>query len=160
VKRQVAVREPLPLRGEIELVIRGGARVRRIAVRNTILYTGRNALLYLLAQTSGAPTDWKLARLIPGTNGTPPTPGDVGAFAPVSGPDQIVLTSPDVVVSPGTGELIVTGTLLTTQANGQDLREIVLAMGNGEPFARQVHPTVSKDSPLTVTYTWRIAVTS
>jgi len=156
--RRVSVREPFTLRGEIQIVVRGGPRVRRIAVRNTILYTGRNALLYLLAQNTGSPTDWKLSRLIPGTNGSPPTAGDPGALAPVGLSDQIVLGPSDVVVSPGTGELIVTGTLLSTQANGADLREIVLGMGNGEAFARQVTPIIPKNDPLTVTYTWRIAV--
>jgi hypothetical protein len=33
-------------------------------------------------------------------------------------------------------------------------------MGNGQMFARQVHPDIVKTSAITVTYTWRIAVTS
>lgn len=157
----VRVQEVPRLQGEIELhVRRDGVLVQHIRKRNTIVYDGRNALLYLLAQTVGVPGDWRITRLIPGTDATPPTVGDLAVGAPLGLSDQIVLTAPDYTISAASGELIITGTLDTTQANGFFLREIGLVMSNGELFARQIHPTVEKTAMLTVTYTWRIAVTT
>lgn len=157
----VLVHSPLRVRGQIQLTIRhADGRVRRIVVKNTITYAGCNALLFLLAQSSGNAADWKLARLIPGRNATPPTVGDLAVIDPVASPDQVVLTNPDLVVSTATGELVVTGTLQTSQANGSTLREVGLVLANGWLFARQIHPAVDKDSSISITYTWRIAMVS
>lgn len=159
--KRVPLAGRLGLRGDLQLVLaREGAVVRRIAVRNTITYNGRNAFLYLLAQTVGVPGDWRLATLGPGTNGTPPTVGDLSLGAPLGPSDQITLTPGNITLSPASGELVITGTLDTTQGNGSTLREAGLILANGQLFARQVHPAVLKDALLTITYTWRIAVTS
>lgn len=151
------------MRGDLQVeVFRSGeARpLRRYAIRNTIVTAGLNSPLYLWSQDTGAPTDWRFVKLIPGTDGTPPTTGDTNLGAGLSAPDQITLIAANRTVNPSTGELLVTGALTTSQANGQDLREVGIFMGNGQMFARQVHPTITKTSAITVTYTWRIAVTS
>jgi hypothetical protein len=149
--------------GQIELVVRrGDVEVLRIAVKNTIVYGGRTALLLLLQQALGGPAAMggTPGHLVPGTNGTPPTVGDLALGAPLGGSDQIALTAPNLSVNGPSGEIVVTGTLSTTQGNGSTLREVGLVLANGDLFARQVHPAVSKTALLTVTYTWRVAVTS
>lgn len=159
--RHLAPSERLPLRGDLQLEVRKGSRVvRRIALRNTITYQGRNSLLYLLGQTIGTPGDWRMDRLVPGTNGTPPTVGDIAMGAPLGISDQLILAPSNLTISPATGELIVVATLDTTQGNGSTLREAGIQLANGQLFARQVHPAVPKDALLTVTYTWRVATTS
>lgn len=151
------------LRGDIQIELwRPGAErpLRRYAIRNQITYSGYNSPLYLWTQDVGVPTDWQMVKLVPGTNGTPPTIGDVALGSPLGPTDEIVLAAPNRTVVPASGELIITGTLTTLQANGQDLREVGLILGNGQLFARQVYPTISKTGAITVTYTWRIAVTA
>lgn len=162
-RRPLPVTDRVPLRGQIELVVRrGDSVVRRIAVRNTITYVGRTALLQLLRQALGGASAMggSPGHLVPGTNGTPPTVGDIALGAPLGGSDQIALTDPNLSVNGPSGELVVTGTLSTSQGNGSTLREVGLVLANGDLFARQVHPAVSKTALLTVTYTWRVAVTS
>jgi len=152
----------LKLRGDIQIEIHraGESRpLRRYAIRNTIVLGGLNSPLYLWSQDTGSPSDWRIVSLIPGTVGTPPTSGDVTLMGPLSS-DVINLTSTDRTVLPASGELVIRGTLTTGQAVGQTLREIGLFLGNGQLFARQVHPAIEKTGAITVTYTWRIAVTS
>ena len=159
----VSVRDPLPLRGQIEVVVRRDDRiVRRIAVRNTIVYVGQVALLQLLRQALGgsAAMGGSPGHLVPGSNGTPPTVGDIALGAPLGGSDQIALTDPNLSLNSPARELVVSGTLSTSQGNGSTLREVGLVLANGDLFARQVHPAVSKTNLLTVTYTWRVAITT
>jgi hypothetical protein len=151
------------LRGDIQIdIYRDGASrpLRRYAIRNTIVYGGLNSPLYLWSQDTGTAADWRLVKLIPGTVGTPPTVGDVALGGALGPSDEINLVAANRTVVPASGELIITGSLTTTQAVGQDLREIGLFMGNGQLFARQVHPVIQKTGAITVTYTWRIGVTS
>lgn len=155
-------KDHLKLRGDIQIEIHraGESRpLRRYAIRNTIVLGGLNSPLYLWSQDTGSPSDWRIVSLIPGTVGTPPTSGDVTLMGPLSS-DVINLTSTDRTVLPASGELVIRGTLTTGQAVGQTLREIGLFLGNGQLFARQVHPAIEKTGAITVTYTWRIAVTS
>lgn len=151
------------LRGDIQIEVwRQGAErpLRRYAIRNQITYNGYNSPLYLWTQDVGTPADWQMAKLVPGTNGTPPTIGDVALGSPLGPADEIVLSALNRTVVPSSGELVITGTLTTLQANGQDLREVGLFLGNGQLFARQVYPSIPKTGAITVTYTWRIAVTA
>ena len=152
----------MKLRGDIQIEIRreGEARpLRRYAIRNTIVLGGLNSPLYLWSQDTGSPTDWRITTLTPGTVGTPPTTGDINLLGGLVA-DQITLTSSDRAVLAATGELVITATLGTARAVGQMLREVGLFLGNGQLFARQVHPVIEKTNAITVTYTWRIAVTS
>lgn len=149
--------------GQIELWVHQGPElVQHLAVRNTIVYAGRTALLQLLRQALGgaAAMGGSPGKLAPGTNGTPPTVGDLALVAPLGLSDQISLSDSNLSVNAPAGELVVTGTLSTSQGNGSSLREVGLVLANGDLFARQVHPLVSKTSLLTVTYTWRVALTS
>lgn len=162
-RRSLAMTARLPLRGDIELVVRQeGEIVRRIAIRNTITYVGHVAMLQLLAQALGgsASIGGSPGKLAPGTNGTPPTVGDIALGAALGPSDQIDLTAPNLAVNAPSRELVITGTLSTSQGNSSSLREVGLVLANGDLFARQVHPAVAKTALLTVTYTWRVAVTS
>lgn len=160
-EKHVERRARAKARGEVTVELRrDDGDVRRMVVRNTITYGGLNGMLRLLAQATITPSDFALRRLVPGTNGTPPTPGDLALGAPVGPSDQIVLTGANFTELPASREIIVTGTLATGQANGQVLREIGLAFQNGTLYARQVHPAFEKDGTLSVTYTWRLSVTA
>lgn len=158
--KRITKGDRIALRGEVSLIIQRPSGVRRIVVRNTITYVGLNALLALLAQAGTTPGDYAMRTLVPGTNGTPPTPGDLSLGAPLGAPDQITLSAPNFSHNTATRELIVTGTLSTSQGNGSTLREIGLALDNGDLFARQVHPGVEKDGSMSITYSWRFGVTA
>lgn len=146
---------------QIETRRRGSRHpLRRYALHNQITYNGFNSPLYLWTQDSGTPTDWRLVKLVPGTNGTPPTIGDLALGSPLGVADEMALVAADRTVVPASGELVITGTLTTLQAVGESLREVGLFLGNGQLFARQVHPVITKTGAITVTYTWRIAVTA
>lgn len=160
-KQRVRSKNRIPLCGEISLTIRRtDGPTTRLTVRNTITYVGLNALLALFAQVGITASDYAPRKLVPGTNGTPPTPGDIAMGAAVGSPDQITLTGPSFSHNTAARELVITGTLATTQANGQTLAEVGLVLVNGTLFARQVHPAFLKDGTMSVTYTWRISTTA
>lgn len=151
------------LRGDLQIDVYDVQRqrpLRKYAIRNTIVYDGLNSPLYLWSQDTGSPTDWRLTKLVPGTNGTPPTVGDVGLGAPLGPSDEMPMTASNRTVVPALGELVLTTTLSTSQANGQTLREVGLFMGSGLLFARQIHPAIDKNGAITITYTWRLAITT
>ena len=150
------------LRGDLTVTMTNVSTGREVRhhVRNTITYDGLNSALYLWAQDSITAADYQIVKLVPGLNATPPTRGDVSVVNPVAAGNQIPLTSANRSLSAATGELTISGTLGTTQANGLTLCEIGLVLGNGSLFARQVHPNFTKTSSFTITYTWRIAVTA
>lgn len=161
-QRGVVARKNIRVRGDVQIELtRVGAErpFRRFTIKNTIVLAGLNSPLYLWKQDIGSPSDWQLTQLIAGSNGTPPTVGDIALVAAVPGGD-ITLSASDRTLSTSTGELILHGTLTTGQANGYTLREVGIFMGNGQLFARQIHPAIEKTSSITVSYTWRIAVTS
>jgi len=126
--------------------------------RNQITYNGANSALFLWTQDTGVWADWQFTKLVPGTSGVPPTAGDPGVGSPVSLGDQIILSSANRPVSTATSEVIITGSLSLVQANGVNLREVGLILGNGQLFARQIYPVIAKNGSITVTYTWRISV--
>lgn len=155
------VKDTIRIRGDLEIVIRHadtGRLYRREAIRNQITYEGLNSVIYLWSQDTGSPTDWQIAQLIPGTNNTPPTRGDVGLGAPLPSPsDHITLSAANRTPSPTTGELIITATLGTGQANGFTLCEVGLFFGNNSMGMRQIHSPFPKTISFTVGYTWRLA---
>lgn len=152
------------LRGDLTLEIchTPSGRITRQHVRNTITYDGLNSSLYLWAQDGITPSDYQIATLVPGTNNQPPTRGDTSVISPIVAGDWITLAAGNRLVSPATGELIITATLGNAQGNvsPSQLTEVGLLLGNGSLFARQVHPGFAKTNAFTLTYTWRIAVTA
>lgn len=136
--------------------------LKTFCIRNTITYNGLNSMLYLWAQDGVTLTDYQFARLVPGTNATPPTRGDLSLGAPLGPADQIVLAPANRTPNPTTGELVITGTLTSGQGNTAPgpLVEIGLELANGQLFARQVHPGISKNIAFGINYTWRFAVTT
>lgn len=154
--------EKFKLRGDLTLLLhyeKTGRQVRH-HIRNTITYDGLNSSLYLWAQDGIVVTDYRIVTLTPGTNATPPTRGDLSVISPVAGA-SVSLTAANRTVSPATGELIITATLpLISPANGSTLSEVGLELGNGQLFARQIHPAFLKTVAFTLTYTWRLAVTA
>jgi hypothetical protein len=153
------------IRGDLEVWVRdpAGNPLRRFAIRNTIVYGGLNSALFLWAQDGITPTDYQISVLAAGSGVVPPTKGDIALNAPLPGGPTggvITLDASNRTVSPSTGELIFNAQLDTTRANGYTLGEAGLFLGNTQLFARQVHPLIPKTSAITVSYTWRIAVTS
>lgn len=143
-----------------------GRLYRRIAKRNTITYTGVTAPLILLAQNTGTVAlDYQLKQFVVGTNSTPPSRGDTALGAPVSSGAGGVknLVDANRVLSAPTGELIVTATYGTGDANvapALNLVEAGILLGNGTLFARQVNPPVPKSSAFVAAYTWRFGLTA
>jgi hypothetical protein len=146
------------LRGDVTVIVRDaklGTETRRTK-RNTITYTGTNAVLYLLAQDGVTASDYQIVALRFGANGTPPTRGNTGLGAP--GFSYTLLPS-DRTPAPATGELVITASLGLGDAAGEDLREVGLILGNGSLFARQIIPAVeNKTSAQSVEVEWRITV--
>jgi len=159
--QKAKVRSSARLRGDITIIQTDVAtgQQRRVSVRNTITYDGLNSALYAWAQDGVTANDFRITQLAVGTNGTPPTHGDVGCYAPVVGAAiNLDATMREVVAA--TGELVITATLpKVSAANGFALTEVALMLGNGDCFARQVHPAFDKTVAFTLTYIWNIALT-
>lgn len=153
----------MELRGDLEIIIRESdsrREIKRFLKRNTITYNGLNSALYLWSQEGITAADFRFTKLVPGTNASPPSRGNlaVGAALPLA--DHVVLGAGDRVVAPTVGELVVTGTLTSGQGNCYNICEIGLLLANGQLFARQVHPVFAKTIAFTVGYTWRFRVTT
>ncbi len=149
-----------PLRGDVTMYVRDaetGELLERHEIRNTITYLGMTGLIRLLAQNGVTLTDYGIAQLRVGTGTTAPTRVDTNLVASVF---SMTLTNTDRFESISTGELIITKTLGAGSANGSILTEAGLFLSNGDIFARQIHPAITKSALITVTYEWRISFTS
>jgi hypothetical protein len=155
-------KEDAPLHGRVTMYVRDartGELLLRLRHHNTIVYTGLNAILQLLAQNvlSGAPATHQISTLRVGTGTVAPTRADLGLGTEVF---SMALADVNRVESFATGELIITQTLLGPDANGNTLTEAGLFLADGSMFSRQIHAAITKGPAITVTYEWRLAFTA
>lgn len=149
------------LRGDLQILITDvrNQRTRKWTIKNTITYDGLNTPLFLWAPDGVTLSDYALAQLRAGESTVPPSRGDVGLGSPFLGA-VITLGPSNRTRSLSTGEIIITAQFGTGDANGAHLTEAGLFLGNGNLFARQIHPKIDKVSAFIVQYNWRIAVTA
>ncbi len=151
------------IRGDLQITVRRALDdviLRRFAIRNQITYNGINSPIFLWSQDGIVVTDFRITSLVAGSGTTPPTKGDIALAIPI-GPGVITLGATNRTQSPATAELIITADWPAPSAvDGFSLSEVGLVLGNGQLFARQVHPTIAKTSLITVSYSWRLALTA
>jgi len=166
----------LPMRGTIEMVVRDARTrkpLRRIAIRNKIMYLAADVLVELLAQraTDPAPLGDAIYSMRMGTSTTQPTRADtnLGAFA-------FGVALGDVgKVTIAQGAISFVATLESGDANGNTLTEAGLftggtafsvsdtpgtTPGTTRMFAHQVYAGIAKSSAIVIDYSWTISFTS
>lgn len=143
---------------EIKLINPDGSIKKRMVIRNTITYDGELSVLNLWAQNAGSPTDWQIQQLRVGSSAVPPLKSDIGLGSPYV--DVMNLAPASRVINPSTSELTLTGSLGPAILVNQYLREVGIFFGNNKILARQIHPEIYKTGPITVSYSWILAITS
>lgn len=184
-RQAVNFREGIHVRGDLVInVFRGDPRpgdepLRRIEIRNKIMFLAADVLVALLAQRSAdypggdaQKNNDKLYTMRMGTSNTAPSRADTNLGNPVAG---VVLADPAGKVTSLPGELQLLATLATTDANGFTLCEAAVftkGAGNGvldapgasvlvpRMFSRQVHPGIPKTNAISLQYAWTYAFTA
>ena len=170
------VTDGIPMQGHLCVITRDaktGKQLKRIEIRNKIMFLAADVLVELIAQRASdpAPATGRIYSMRMGTASTAATRADTNLGAYVIGK---VLADVDKVTGVP-GELQFSATLEAADANGSTLQEAGLFTAGGTPstsdapltppgstrmFARQIHPSFPKTIAITVEYQWRIAFTA
>ncbi len=170
--------DSIDVRGDLTIIVRNVTTkrvVKKIEIRNKIMFLAADVLVELLAQraSDAAPGANQIYSMRMGSSNTAASRSDVNLGAMVTGK---ALDDPNKVTGVR-GELAFSTTLESGDANGSTLREAGLftkgtagsptptdapGVGSTNPrmFARQTHPDVPKTSAISLEYTWRIAFTA
>jgi len=148
------------LEGHLQIIIYGalGEVLKRFAIKNTITFDGELSVLNLWAQNVGVATDWQMQELRVGASAIPPTKSDTSLGSPHG--TVMSLSPASRIINPSTNQLTLSGSLGVGILTGVYLREVGIFSGNGKMLTRQVHPEILKTVPITVSYSWIMAVTS
>lgn len=162
------MKESMGCRGDVEIVVESqGREVDRLAFRNTILRTGREALALSLANRTGGDFDFFVSRMLFGDGGT--TGG-----SPKSVQTErtslfgITRVSKPVVanIDPNNGsQVIFTSVVSYDEGNGFTLNEMALQLHGSVPpggespslYSMATFPGISKTSLMQLTFNWRIS---
>lgn len=151
--------DSIAFRGAVSIQVwEAGFLLQEQTVTNKITLRGRTALLLLLAQAGGTSlSNYKLTKLVPGTNNTPVSVQDQGVLAPIATAKHITLNDASVTLNEAAQELVITGTLPSGGGSGEVLTEAGLVLANEQLFARMVHAaTLPWTGTRSVAYTWRV----
>lgn len=175
------LKDQLHMRGDLCITIRDvqGKTLRRIEIRNKIMFQAADVIVSLLAQRAadypgGRPAQlqndqmWSMRM---GTGGTAPTRADLDLVNPLFG--FVMDDAHKVTGVPG--ELQFLATMGLADGNGNTFQEAGLftkGAGAGaldaagatvvspRMFARQIHPGIPKTNVISLSYDWRIAFTA
>lgn len=138
-----------------------GKRLQRMVMRNVITVTGAFTPLISLAQNAGyVAANNQIQVFQVGTSPTPPSRGDTALGSPVGGTGIVTLSDSNRALSPATGQLIVSVSYGSGDADGYTLAEAGLFLGNGSLFAHQVYPSIVKTSAFAAAFSWSIGLTA
>lgn len=170
--------DTIKMRGDLTIIVREAATglvVKRIEIRNKITFLAADVIVELLAQrvTDPEASANAIYSMRMGTSNTAAARSDTDL-----GVYLIAKELADVNKVTGVpGELTLSATLETTDANGETLREAgIFTKGDalvptpsdaagtvpGAPrmLCRQTHPEINKSVSLSVEYSWRLAFTA
>lgn len=154
------IEDAVRVRGDLTVIVRR-ARDHRIVfrqlIRNTITFNGLHGILRLWKQDDNTAADYQIASIRVGTGATPPTRDDPGLVTPVL---TLPLISSARQLSLPTSELVLTATVGTSMAVGSTICEAGWFYNNGQMGGRQVHVPIDLSGLITVSYNWRLAVTT
>lgn len=148
------------VRGDLAVIVRRVSDrkvIERQFIRNTITFNGLYGLLRLWKQDDNVAADYQIASIRVGSGNTPPTRDDPSLFTPVA---TLALTAPSRQLSLPTSELVLTATVGTSVAVGSTICEAGWFYANGQMGGRQVHVPINLSGLITVSYQWRLAVTT
>ena len=154
------MKEGLGCRGDVEADIEFvGGGVEKIAFRNTILRTGREALALCLANKIGNDFDFFISRMLFGDGGV------VGSSPKTVPTDRNGLFGNTRVNKPvvanidpnNASQLVLTSVVSFDEGNGFDLNEMALKMNNGDFYSMATFPGISKTKEMQITWRWRLS---
>jgi hypothetical protein len=154
------MRESMGCRGDVEAKVEYlDGSVETVEFRNTILRTGREALVLCLANRIGDDFDFFISRMLFGNGGL------VGT-APKSVPtDRNGLFGTTTVSKPvianidpnNPSQLVLTSVISFDEGNGFNLSEMALQMNNGDLYSMATFPGITKTQQMQITWNWRLS---
>jgi phage-related tail fiber protein len=154
------MKEGLGCRGDVEADIefRRG-EIERIAFRNTILRTGREALALCLANRIGNDFDFFISRMLFGDGGvvgtSPKTvPTDRNGLFGTARVNKPVVANID---PNNPSQLVLTSVVSFDEGNGFALNEMALKMNNGDLYSMATFPSITKTNEMQITWRWRLS---
>jgi hypothetical protein len=151
-------------KGTIEGLIEDvNGNTKKIEFKNTILKSGRAALVSALANQIGTEFDYFINKMIFGSNGVtengsgvPKQVGDerTGLFG------STIVRRPIVAnIDPNNNtQVVFTAVVPFNEANGYVLNEMALQLNNSELYSMATFPGISKTSQIQITWNWRISM--
>jgi hypothetical protein len=155
------IKESMVCKGDVEAFIefRDGSR-GSMEFRNTILRTGREALVLSLANRIGDDFDFFISRMLFGDGGL------VGGSPKIVPTDRngLFCASPKVSkpvvanIDPNNAsQLILTSVVSFDEGNGFNLNEMALQMNNGDLYSMATFPGITKTQQMQITWNWRLS---
>lgn len=162
------MKESMGCRGDVEVLIENdGREIDRIAFRNTILRTGREALALSLANRIGGDFDFFVSRMLfgdGGTNGGSPksVPTERTSLFGITRVNKPVVANID---QNNGSQVIFTSVVSYDEGNGFTLNEMALQLHGSVPpggtspslYSMATFPGISKTSLMQLTFNWRIS---
>lgn len=154
------MKESLDCRGDVEALIgfKDGSS-EKMAFRNTVLRTGREALVLSLANRIGDDFDFFISRMLFGDGGvvgtSPKTvPTDKNGLFGTTRVSKPVVAN----VDPNNGsQLILTSVVSFDEGNGFSLNEMALQMASGDLYSMATFPGITKTQQMQITWNWRLS---
>ena len=127
-------------------------------VHNTVLTTGRLALVNSLSNNIGGTFEFYITRMVFGDNGTVDgvkkvvNAGRTGLFGPVQ------LSKPALANIDGSipTQAIFTSVIAFDEIVGVTLNEMALQMKNGDLYSMTTFPDLNKTADMQITFNWRL----
>lgn len=161
------MKDAMGCRGDIQMVVESNGGIEVVEFRNTILYSGREALALSLANRTGGDFDFFVSRMLfgdGGANGGVPKAVQAERTA-LFGTTRV--NKPVVAnIDPNNrSQVIFTSVVSYDEGNGFNLNEMALQLhgsvlsGGNSPslYSMATFPGISKTSLMQLTFNWRIS---
>lgn len=154
------MKESLGCKGDVEAFVKfKNGLIQTIDFKNTVLRTGREALVLSLANRIGDDFDFFISRMLFGDGGvvgtSPKTvPTDRNGLFGTTRVSKPVVANIDPNNS---SQLILTSVVSFDEGNGFSLNEMALQMNDGNLYSMATFPGITKTQEMQITWNWRLS---
>lgn len=153
-------RDEMKIKGTLSVMIEDGDWKEERLLSNTILLTGKSAVVHSLGYDIGGSFQYYVDRMIFGDGGEESgVPKRVSVTSTSLNGDTRASVSASASFSPDVqNQIVFTSVLTGSHAVGYTLNEAALQLANGGLFSMVTFPGLPKTSTMTLTFNWTLTV--